>query len=335
MVNSVLERRVLVALVAVLGCRQEKGAVLPPDAGQELDAAAPPDMAPDRTPDLAAPADLGSDGAADAVAADAAAIDAPAEQPLLCNGAEALCDRRLDQVVFPATHNAMSNADDGWLAPNQTHNMKRQLEDGIRAMLFDTHPWRGGSYLCHQLCEIGNRPLVDGLRDIATFLRAHPNEVVVLIIEDKVSAADTEKAFKDSGLIDFVYVKAGPWPTLRQMIASNQRLVVTAENGRPPPPWYQHVWDLAWDTPYTFKSTADFSCAQNRGNRSNDLFLLNHWVENPIALESLSATANTKDVLLGRARKCQAESGKLPNFVAVNHYSVGSLFEVVRALNGL
>jgi hypothetical protein len=68
----------------------------------------------------------------------------------------------------------MSNADDNWLAPNQTHNMKRQLEDGIRAMLFDTHAWRGGSYLCHQICEFGNRPLVDGLRDIATFCRLTP-----------------------------------------------------------------------------------------------------------------------------------------------------------------
>lgn len=39
-------------------------------------------------------------------------------EPQLCNGHAALCDRRLDQVAFAATHNAMSNAEDGWLAPN-------------------------------------------------------------------------------------------------------------------------------------------------------------------------------------------------------------------------
>jgi hypothetical protein len=328
MVDGVLEHRVVLALVlAALGCRPAATAADAGTAEETVDGAPAPDRA--RADQAPVPDDVAADASADV------ALDASAEAPLRCNGHEALCDRRLNEVVFPATHNAMSNADDGWLAPNQTHGMKRQLEDGIRAMLFDTHGWRGGSYLCHQICELGNRPLVDGLRDIADFLRTHPNEVVVLIIEDAVSAADTEAAFKTSGLVDFVYVRAGAWPTLRQMIASNQRLVVTAENGRPPPPWYHHVWDLAWDTPYTFKSTAEFSCAQNRGSRASDLFLLNHWVENPLPAEFLSAMANTRDVLLGRARQCQRESGKLPNFVAVNHYSVGSLFEVVRELNGL
>jgi hypothetical protein len=341
--------RAVLMIAALAGCNGGKSGGPRPgpheedaDAGVAVvaDAIAPrsPDLSAERADaalDLAAPAPT-PDAGADAPA-NTGVADAPSQR---CNGHEALCDRRLDQVVFPATHNAMSNAEDGFLAPNQSHNIKRQLEDGIRALLIDTHSWRGGSYLCHSICEFGNRPLVDGLRDIATFLRGHPDEVVVLIIEDGVSAADTEKAFKDSTLIDFVYVHDGAaaaahWPTLRQMIASGKRLVVTAENGGPPPAWYHHVWDLAWDTPYTFKSKSDFSCAQNRGDRSHDLFLLNHWLENPLATEGQSATANARDVLLGRARQCQMESGKLPNFVAVNHYSIGALFEVVRILNGL
>jgi hypothetical protein len=343
MVKGVLVRGAVTAvlLAALGGCHgggkaqaplDAESEVVPADAAPPADAVAVPDRAPmpDRAvvPDVAAP--LVDVGGVDSTPVIDAAVSAQR-----CNGHAALCDRRLDQVVFPATHNAMSSADDGWLAPNQTHNIKRQLEDGIRALLIDTHSWRGGSYLCHSICEIGNRPLVDGLRDIAAFLQGHPDEVLVLIIEDGVSAADTEAAFKQSGLIDLVYVRAGAWPTLRQMIASNHRLVVTAENGRPPPAWYHHVWDLAWDTPYSFKSTADFSCQQNRGSRANDLFLLNHWLENPLPTEGQSATANARDTLLGRARQCQSESGKLPNFVAVNHYSVGALFEVVRTLNGL
>ena len=43
-------------------------------------------------------------------------------------------------------YNAMSNADDGWVAPNQTLPMKRQLEDGIRAMLIDTYSNLGTTY---------------------------------------------------------------------------------------------------------------------------------------------------------------------------------------------
>ena len=83
--------------------------------------------------------------------------------PLVCNGHEALCDLRLDQLVLPATHNSMSNAEDGWIAPNQQVGLARQLEDGIRGMLLDTKEWNGDLYLCHGACELGSILLDDAL----------------------------------------------------------------------------------------------------------------------------------------------------------------------------
>lgn len=57
-----------------------------------------------------------------------------------CNGSAALCDRRLDEVVFPATHNSYAASDEpGWLFPNQRHGIERQLRDGIRGFLIDIH----------------------------------------------------------------------------------------------------------------------------------------------------------------------------------------------------
>lgn len=57
-----------------------------------------------------------------------------------CNGSEALCDRRLDEVVFPSTHNSYAASDEpGWLFPNQRHGIERQLRDGIRGFLIDIH----------------------------------------------------------------------------------------------------------------------------------------------------------------------------------------------------
>ena len=58
--------------------------------------------------------------------------------PMVCNGHAALCDLPFDELVLPATHNSMSNAADGWIAPNQQYGMDRQLQDGIRGMLIDT-----------------------------------------------------------------------------------------------------------------------------------------------------------------------------------------------------
>jgi hypothetical protein len=62
------------------------------------------------------------------------------EQITTCNGLAELCDRRLDEVVLPATHNSMSAAArPGWFFANQTRPIPKQLEDGVRWLMVDPH----------------------------------------------------------------------------------------------------------------------------------------------------------------------------------------------------
>jgi hypothetical protein len=57
-----------------------------------------------------------------------------------CNGSEALCDRPLNEVAFPATHNSMSAASNpGWLFAQQEKGLTDQLHDGVRGLLIDAH----------------------------------------------------------------------------------------------------------------------------------------------------------------------------------------------------
>ncbi len=261
----------------------------------------------------------------------------PIPPPSACNGHAELCDLPYDQVVYPSTHNSMSNMDAGWAVPNQHHGLRRQLDDGIRGMLIDTHVWNDEAYLCHSVCELGHTRLVDGLGEIRAFLDENPYEIVSLLIEDYVSAEDTAKVFEAAGLSKYVFTHepSAPWPTLREMIETRRRLVVTAQDGGPPPAWYHHLWDLAWDTPYTFEQVTDFSCELNRGSKDNDLFLINHWLGRPLATEALATEANTYEELSARAEQCMAETGRKPSFFAVDFYSIGALFQVVDELNGV
>ncbi len=67
---------------------------------------------------------------------------AAAVETAACNGHVELCDRRFDDVAFPATHNAMSAADQpGWFLAEQPTTMVSSLDDGIRVFLIDT--WYG------------------------------------------------------------------------------------------------------------------------------------------------------------------------------------------------
>jgi hypothetical protein len=56
-----------------------------------------------------------------------------------CNGHEELCDRPLNQIALPATHNAMSVPLPGWYSSEQDKPIADQLADGVRGLLVDTH----------------------------------------------------------------------------------------------------------------------------------------------------------------------------------------------------
>lgn len=105
---------------------------------------------------------------------------------------------------------------------------------------------------------------------------------------------------------------------------------MSAEVAGPPADWYHHARDLF--TPYDFTSVDEFSCALSRGAPENPLFLLNHWL-GPLPSEDLAAEANALSVPGARASACAA--GRAPTLVAVDHYEIGALFEVVDTLNGL
>ena len=319
--------------------------------------------------------------------------EAPAQATIsACNGSAALCDRPLDEIVLPATHNSMSVPLPGWFSAEQERPIGGQLEDGIRGLLLDTHyadklpngrtrtyfgskaqrlraiaqdgvsddsveaalrlrerlGFRGegerGMYLCHTFCELGATPLATGLEDIHAFLVTHPAEVVVLINQDYVTPADFVEAVGDAGLTRYVFkgLDRERWPTLREMIASDQRLVLLAENHAGAAPWYQLAYKrLTEETPYTFTRVAQLTgpqtaCPPNRGPADAPLFLINHWIStDPIPKPSDASRVNAYAPLLARAEACRRIRDHLPNLLAVNFYKRGDVFRVVDALNGV
>ncbi len=260
--------------------------------------------------------------------------------PATCNGLEALCGRRFDQVAYVTAHNAMANEEDGWGAPNQLESIPNQLAGGVRALMLDVHDWEyapypDDAYLCHGICLIGNERLADGLAKIERFLRHHRGEVVTIILENYVASERIAAAFEESDLIRYVYAHLPdePWPTLGELIDRDERLVVFTDRHGGDYPWLMDVWQHAWETHWSAATLDDFSCRRNRGQEGNALFILNHFLTNPLALPELAEQANDHEVLLVRALECLEESGQLPNFVTVDFTSIGNVFEVVDFLN--
>ena len=124
----------------------------------------------------------------------------------------------------------------------------------------------------------------DGFARIHDFLRENPNEVVLIILQDEIDAADAVEVLEKSRLADLAYTwePGSPFPTLRQMIRGSQE---RADHGRarrrrcvrgttrPTAP------EACCRRPrFNFDSIEEMSCAPNRSGTAGPLFLLNHWV---------------------------------------------------------
>ena len=259
-----------------------------------------------------------------------ACTEAPLAEP--CNGHPELCDRAVDEVTFPTTHNAMSAEEYGWLGPNQATGITGQLEDGVRGFLLDVYDVDGEALLCHANCGIGSMPLAQGLGYFAAFLQDHPREVVVLLFESYVDAEMLTAELDAAGLDAWQHPVGEPWPTLGELIASDRRVLVfgqDADDG------VMHFYGHGWDTDYAAETPEDLSCDVLRGSRDNPLFLLNHFLTDPLASPDLAEQVNHDPFLSERASTCEAEARDRVTLLAVDFYEIGDLFSAVDRLNGL
>jgi hypothetical protein len=193
-----------------------------------------------------------------------------------------------------------------------------------------------GLYLCHGFCELGAQPLGPWLATLADFLVQHPDDVVLLVVEDYVAPEDLAAEFAKAGLADLVYRGTGraPWPTLRTLVDTRQRVVVMTESGRAGVPWLLPAFEVMQETPYKFRNPSEMNCAANRGGTQGSLFQINNWIDTtPAPKPSNAAIVNAYDMLLARARRCREERGVTPTILAVDFYRTGDVVGVARALN--
>jgi len=217
----------------------------------------------------------------------------------------------------------------------------------LRERLGFTGEGERGMYLCHSFCELGGTPLEDMLRELHDFLVANPGEVVVVINQDYITPQDFVGAVEEAGLADLAYrgPVTGRWPTLREMIDSNQRVVFLAENNAGAAPWYRPAYEaITEETVYAFARPEQLidgarlarTCRPNRGPAGAPLFLFNHWITtDPVPLPSHADEVNAYGPLLARLRECRRVRHHIPNLVAVNFYRRGDLLRAVDTLNGV
>lgn len=184
---------------------------------------------------------------------------------LSCNGSPQYCSLQFNQFTFPATHNSFSRPQSApfklygnkvvsgadCYARNQGDSVTKQLENGIRSIDIDTcakdtfdfleESYVMKAYTCHKV--LYSDPVSSILEEIDVWMKANPNEVVVLSFTEKVQrwnskelAKDIKKQLEDlwtptrerrrlgNLTLNDAFVTTGEWPTLREAIQLNQRI---------------------------------------------------------------------------------------------------------------
>lgn len=190
-----------------------------------------------------------------------------------------------------------------------------------------------GMYLCHGFCELGATPLVEELTTIRRWMEENPREVVVMIIQDEVSPADTADAFEQAGLDELVATLDidEPVPTLAEMLDDGTPLLVMMENEVGDVPWLHDAFTFTQDTPYDNASPDDFRCDENRGTADSPFFLINHFVGSPDPVAA--DTSNTFDNVSAALRECRVARDAWPSMIAVDFWSRGGVLDAVDAQN--
>lgn len=275
-------------------------------------------------------------------------------------------DRRFDQATWLTTHNAFNNYGDArWTIPNQSGGLRSQLDGGVRALMLDVHYWSAprwlcyvsfgsdcyapGVYLCHGDCgtvagvtyALPRRSFADALGTVVGFLRDNPREVVTLFLEDYTSQSQLKAAFDQAPQVaDLIFDPASPawrvrergWPTLREMVQANKRLLIFTDRGE-----NKGIYGIAHGRDYTVENYwsigdlgNDYNCVSRWGDIPlnageagwNRLFVMNQFRNVPTVISA--ALDNTYDNLDRRVDQyCSpAAGGKLPNYVAVDFFEV-------------
>ncbi|KEF52037.1 uncharacterized protein A1O9_12027 [Exophiala aquamarina CBS 119918] len=288
-----------------------------------------------------------------------------------CNGFAEFCSRKYSNITHVAAHNSPFIRP-GSLAANQMLDVETQLNDGIRMpdareVQFQTHLKNNTIYLCHSSCEILNAgTLEDYLITVTKWIRANPYDIVTILMgnSDVLSPHNYTAPVINSGLIDYVYtaptrpMPLDSWPTLSEMIFSNQRAVVMLdyEANQEEIPWLLDEFSQMWETPFS-PTDRDFPCTAQRPpdrpreNRQDRMFMMNQNLNIDVALVGISIDIPASNLLnetnavegYGSAGwsvlNCTRDWNRPPTFLLVDYYNIGSfngsVFQVAADANNV
>lgn len=204
------------------------------------------------------------------------------------------------------------------------------------------------------------------LTTVTKWLVNHPSDVITILMGnyDVVTPQNFTAPVINSGLIKYVYtpptspMPLDSWPTLAEMILTNQRAVVMLDYqaNQTAIPWLLDEFSQMWETPFS-PTDRDFPCTaqrppdQARDVRLNRMYMANHNLNLKVSIAGISIDVpfftllNETNAVTGygsagrTVENCTTMWNRPPNFLLVDYYNLGSfngsVFQVAADANNV
>ncbi|PKY04859.1 PLC-like phosphodiesterase [Aspergillus campestris IBT 28561] len=285
---------------------------------------------------------------------------AAAAAPKTCNGQATYCTRKYSQLTHLGAH------DSPFVGPLPQHNQNlevtEQLDLGIRFLQGQTHKAldeKDPIRLCHTSCFLEDAgTLVSFLETVKTWLDAHPDEVVTLLLTngDNLPVSRFDQAFAEAKVNEYAFVPEGSpdvlamdkWPTLGSLIEKSKRLVVFLDYGADPKktPYILDEFAYFFETPYGITDASFPNCSIDRppgASPDGRMYIVNHFLDKevlgiliPDRLHAAKTNAASGDGSIGaQSELCESVYHRLPNVVLADFVDQGEVMAAQDRLNGV
>ena len=257
---------------------------------------------------------------------------------IACNLSPSLCSRSYSNITYVGAHNSPFALPNN-IASNQDYGVLTQLNAGIRMLQGQTHAVNDIVCFCHTTCNLLNAgPAESYFANVSAWLAANPYDVITVLIVngDLLDVSNFTEPLEKSGLAKYAYtpdvvpMALSDWPTLEQLIESNQRAVIFMDYNadQTTVPYVLDEFSQLWETPFDPTDT-NFPCTVQRPPGLSDaqaggrLYMANHNLDSELIVTNETilipdiAESNATNALTGygslglAASNCAGESSYL------------------------
>lgn len=163
------------------------------------------------------------------------------------------------------------------------------------------------------------------LVDIKNYLEQKPDKIFNLFLDFSTNVNELSDIFQDVGIDKFLYTfdPQEGWPTLKNMIEKNRRLVVFAmQDHRNSPEWLHYVWNHAVEPYFSIWEAPVFKSEFLKGDPKNSLLIYNdyNFPQKSESVKNLKYDTSLNPYLIEHIKNTWFNTGKTPNFIMLDRY---------------